>query len=83
MNETNNHLNDTIDNITTKKRLLKDSIGDLRNKIDCIVNGCLAIPIARCILCSKYYCYLHVQLCLQVHSNEIEIINPLKSIRNT
>ena len=60
----NNHLNDAIDNITTKKRFLKGSNGGLRNKIDCIVNGCLAIPIARCILCSKYYCYVHVQLCI-------------------
>ncbi len=79
----NNHLNDAIDNITAKKRFLKESNGGLRNKIDCIVNGCLAIPIARCILCSKYYCYTHVQLCLQIHSNEIEIINPLKSMINT
>ena len=46
--------------------------------IDCIIDGCLAIPIARCILCSKYYCYIHVQLCLQLHSNEIEIINIVK-----
>jgi hypothetical protein len=79
----NNYLNDAIDNITTKKRFLKESNGGLRNKIDCIVNGCLAIPMARCILCSKYYCYTHVQLCLQLHSNEIEIINPLKSMINT
>ena len=79
----NNHLKDATDNITTEKRFLKESNGDLRNKIDCIVNGCLAIPIARCILCSKYYCYVHVQFCFQIHSNEIEIINPLKSMRNT
>ncbi len=78
-----NHPNDAIDYISTKKRFLKESDGDQRNKIDCIINGCLAIPIARCILCSKYYCYIHVQLCLQTHPNEIEIINPLKSMINT
>ena len=79
----NNYLNDAIDNITTKKRFLNESSRGLRNKIDCIVEGCLATPIAQCILCSKYYCYLHVQLCLQSHTNEIEIINPLKSMINT
>ena len=79
----NNHLNDAIDYIITEKRSLKESHRGLRNKINCIINGCLAIPIARCILCSKYYCYTHLQLCLQLHSNEIEIINPLKSMRNT
>ena len=79
----NHHPNDAIDNLTTKKRFLKESNRGLRNKIDCIVKGCLAMPIARCILCSKYYCYTRVRLCLQLHSNEIEIINPLKSMRNT
>jgi hypothetical protein len=79
----NNHPNDAIDNITVDKRFLEESKRGLRNKINCIINGCLAIPIARCILCSKYYCYVHIQLCLQLHSNEIEIINQLKSMRNT
>ena len=74
----NHHLNDAIDNIPTEKRFLKVSKRGLRNKIDCIINGCLAIPIARCVLCSKYYCYAPVQLCLQLHSNDIEIINLVK-----
>ena len=74
----NYHLNDAIDNITTEKRFLKESIRGLRNKIDCIIYGCCAMPIARCIVCSKHYCYTHVQSCLQLHSNEIEIINLVK-----
>jgi hypothetical protein len=41
----NYHLNDAIDNITTEKRFLKESIRGLRNKIDCIIYGCLAMPI--------------------------------------
>ena len=78
----NNHPNDAIDNLTTEKRFLKESNRDLGNKINCNIIGCLAMPIARCILCSKYCCYVHVRFCLQLHSNEIEIINPLKSMRN-
>ncbi len=48
----------------------------------CIYDSCSAKPIARCLRCSKYYCYVHLQLCFQTHPNEIEIINPLKNKMN-
>ena len=46
----------------------------LETIFNCSKNDCLVKAIARCELCSKYYCYLHVQE--DLHPLEsIEIIN--------
>jgi len=73
----NPHNNNGIDNIENNWSFAKPYIR-LRRVITCSINSCLSIPVARCILCSKYYCYDHIQVCLQIHSNEIEIVNQEK-----
>ncbi len=46
----------------------------LETIFNCSKNDCLGEAIARCEMCSKYYCYLHVQE--DLHPLEsIEIIN--------
>jgi hypothetical protein len=47
--------------------------------ISCANDDCLADPIGLCVRCSKYYCYKHIQICFQIHPNEIEIIRPMKN----
>lgn len=74
LNEMNCHYNDAIHYISEKRSTSKSN-RNFVNKIVCFMNGCLTRPIARCVLCSKYSCYAHLQLCLQLHSHEIEIIN--------
>lgn len=74
----NHHYNDAIRYIS-EKRLSSKSNRKVVNAIACFVSGCFAKPIAKCLLCSKYSCYVHLQLCLQLHSSEIEVINQLKS----
>lgn len=78
LNEMNYHYNDAV-NYISEKRLNSKSNRKIVNMMVCFMSGCLAKPIARCVLCSKYSCYAHLQICLQLHSNEIEIINRLKS----
>ena len=68
------HYHDAVHYISEKK-LPSESNRNLVGRAICFMSGCLAKPIARCILCTKYSCYAHLQICLQDHSNEIEIIN--------
>lgn len=77
-----NHLHDVKNNISNTS-ISSMSSGNLANFIRCIYEGCLVTPIARCIICSKYYCYLHLQTCFQIHPNDIEIIRPLQNPRNS
>ena len=72
-NDMISHLTETIDNIFGDKVLTNPNV-KLNGIPTCNMNDCFSIPITRCILCSKYYCYTHVQLCFQTHQNEIEII---------
>lgn len=76
--EMNSHCDNAIDNIIGN---WSSTIPNkrLKRKITCFSDSCLTPPLARCTLCSKNFCYDHVQLCLFVHSNEIEILNPLKN----
>ena len=68
------HLDDAIDKYQSIPSF-SESNERLYRTITCFVNDCASVPISRCILCSKYCCYNHVHICLQTHSNEIEIIN--------
>ena len=76
LNEMESHNNDVNINIS-KVRLSKRSEDIMNGAITCTFIGCIAYPCARCLLCSKYYCYSHLQECLQLHPNEIEVIRPL------
>ena len=75
------HYNDAVRYISEKK-LTPESNRNLVNRVMCFMHGCLAKPIARCVICSKYSCYAHLQICLMDHSNEIEIINQFKSFES-
>ncbi len=81
MNELDNHLNEVINN-KSKNLLAKRS--NANNIIPTIISyandDCLADPTRLCLRCSKYYCYKHIQLCFQIHPNEIEIIKPMKNM---
>lgn len=73
----NHHCNDAVSHFAV------DSIPYQSNtryfdRIVCFMSGCLSEPIARCVLCSKHSCYLHLQTCIQHHSHEIEIVNRLE-----
>lgn len=72
------HCNDAV-RYFSGKRLTSESNRNFVDRIVCFMSGCLAKPIAKCVLCSKYSCYAHLQTCLQHHSHEIEIINRVKS----
>jgi len=84
MLEQNSHSTDANYNslnyqLGTKSRSKNKAI----REIVCGSDRCFDEPTARCLICSKYYCYKHVQLCLQIHPNEIEIMVPRKKIINT
>ena len=76
MDERDNPVHDVTNNVLTISRLTKSDIKG-KTEICCVSDGCLADGMARCIRCSKYYCYEHIQLCFQIHPNEIEIIRPM------
>jgi hypothetical protein len=77
LNEKYNHLHDVTNNILPNSGLTKSNIKG-KTEISCVNDDCLADVMARCIRCSKYYCYKHILLCFQIHPNEIEIIRPMK-----
>jgi hypothetical protein len=81
LNKLDNHCNDINSNIS-KNQLAKRSntISKKPIIISCVNDGCLEEPMAQCLRCSKYYCYEHIQLCFQIHPNEIEIIKPMKNM---
>jgi hypothetical protein len=81
LNELDNHLNEVINN-KSKNPLAKRSNANniIPTIISCANDDCLADPTGLCLRCSKYYCYKHIQLCFQVHPNEIEIIKPMKNM---
>jgi hypothetical protein len=76
-NEMKSHYDDVIDRYRNTPLFLKSN-ERLSRTINCFVDSCLSVPVARCIICSKYCCYNHVHICLQTHPNEIEIINQIK-----
>lgn len=83
MNNLDNHRNEINNNIS-KNQLAKRSIAIGKNPtiISCVNDGCLEEPMAQCLRCTKYYCYEHIQLCFQIHPNEIEITRPMKNMIN-
>ena len=74
------HDDDAVYYISGKK-LIPQSERNLVERVICFMSGCLAKPVARCVLCSKYSCYAHLQICLHDHSNDIEIINQSRSVQ--
>ena len=81
LNERDNHLNDVTNNILRRDNGWQSNSKE-RITISCVNDDCLDDPMAQCLRCSKYYCYEHIQLCLQIHPNEIEIIRPMKNMIN-
>ena len=77
MKEVYNHRNDANSTISKNKLLIKSN-RDLPGIFACNIDGCLDVPKAQCLRCSKYYCFMHAQLCLEIHPNNIEIIGPLQ-----
>jgi hypothetical protein len=78
LNTRNNHINDVMNNISPSQRATRSN-SKMITDINCVNDDCLADPTGLCLRCSKYYCYNHIQLCFQIHPNEIEIIRPMKN----
>jgi hypothetical protein len=72
LNKLDNHLNEINNNIS-KNQLAKRSKAISKNPtmISCVNDGCLEESKAQCLPCTKYYSYEHIQLCFQIHPNEI------------
>lgn len=84
MLEQNSHRTDANHNSPNYRlRAMSRSKNKTIQEIMCESDSCFDEPTARCHICSKYYCYKHVQLCLQIHPTEIEIMVPRKNIINT
>jgi hypothetical protein len=77
LNKRYNHLNDVVNDISKSHRYIRSNSLNA-TEISCFYNDCLADPMAKCLRCSKYSCYEHIQLCFQIHPNEIEIIRSMK-----
>lgn len=81
MNELDNHLHEVINNKSKNQLATRSNANNIMPTIiSCANDDCLADPMARCLRCVGYYCYNHIQLCFQIHPNEIEIIKPMKNM---
>lgn len=81
MSKINNHSNEIIThNPKSQWATGSKDLSGLSGTIKCQNVECLSVPMARCIRCSRLYCYEHIQLCFQIHTREIEIIRPIKNL---